>query len=85
MTGKPITFTDGDEHPYVVTPTTITQAKTQSLGIEAMSNGSYRVTVNGAGISASQRADLVENMQNWGNPAANAPGASNQQRYCGKK
>ena len=146
--GKPIVFTDGDEHPYVVTPTSITQAKMRSLGsvncgggvsvelrgvsapqgatrghthpnsfgapgsvpgpgdhqaaqassaktafvmtsanaftIEAMANGTYRTSVNGAGLSDSQRADLVSNMQNWENPAANAPGAANKQRYCGK-
>jgi hypothetical protein len=52
--------------------------------IEAMSNGTFRTTVTGAGLSDAQRADLVSNMQQWESPVANAPGATNKQKYCGK-
>jgi hypothetical protein len=50
--------------------------------IESFSNGTFRTTVSGAGLSDAQRAALVANMQNWENPASNAAGASDQQRYC---
>jgi RHS repeat-associated protein len=53
--------------------------------IEAFSNGTYRVSVSGSPLSDSQKSDLIQNMRNWENPAANASGNSNKQKYCGKK
>ncbi len=146
---RAISFSDGKEHPYVVTPDSIRQAKLRKLGsvncgngiivephavsapkgatidhthpdsygppgsvpgpgdhdaalrssaktafmmtssnvftIEAMSNGTFRTTVTGAGLSDTQRADLVRSMQNWESPAANATGATKKQKYCGKR
>lgn len=64
--------------------TAFVMTSANAFTIEAMSNGTYRVTVNGTGLSDSQRADLIGNMQNWENPASNAPGTSNRQRYCGR-
>ena len=35
--------------------------------------------------TATQRADLVANMQNWENPSARALGASGKQKYCNRR
>ncbi len=147
--GKPISFVDRKEHPYVVTPNSISPAPIKPLGdvscgngisvqvngvsatagstiahthpdsfgapgsvpgpgdgraarsssaatafvmtshnvftIEAFSNGTFRTTVSGGPLSDSQRNALIASMQNWENPAANAPGGNDKQKYCGKQ
>ncbi len=53
--------------------------------IEEMSNGTFRVWVNGAVLTDSQRNDLVSNMRIWESPSANSTGASDKKKYCGEK
>jgi len=52
--------------------------------IEAMSNGTFRTTVNGPPLSDAQRTALISNMQQWESAAAHAAGASTQQQVCKK-
>jgi len=62
--------------------TAFTMTSKNVFTIEAISNGTYRVTVGGDALTASQRSELIRNMRNWESLAANAPGASKRQRYC---
>ncbi len=51
--------------------------------IQSYADGTFSTTVTaGPPLSDGQTSQLVGAMQNWENPASNAAGATNAQRYC---
>ena len=61
---------------YVITPS-------RAYGIDRASNGTYRTRVlSGGALSASERAELVGNMQNWESGNSSDSSRTFEQRFC---
>jgi hypothetical protein len=61
---------------YLITPS-------RAFGIDRASNGTYRTRVmSGPALSASERSELVSNMQNWESGNSSDKSKSYTQRFC---
>jgi hypothetical protein len=55
----------------------------RAYGIDRASNGTYRTRVlSGGALSASERAELVGNMQNWESGNSSDSSRTFEQRFC---